>query len=295
MFFDFCLLWRPLRMTDRARRRESNVSSARAVLPSWSWAGWETEITWPYTWNYSSNPADPTPIVLGQIRPCYRIQLSYTAGDGTSVPINTSWFNDAIKTEEEDPLPEWTSDSADDVVAQDWALISKKAVFRHQSERSIQFCIPVALSTSMAPARVTKLLSFRTTAGEFKLGATRTSMTRIHTMDGRPAGTLWQHDESDPAYIRATTGVMDDRRSIELIAILGCTTPRQHDLIWDMTDISALTNYDELNAMPRTEDVYNVMWIARNENDVAYRKGTGVVQREAWEAEASCWADVTLG
>ena len=295
MFFDICLLWRPLRMDGHAPRRESIVSTGRACLPSWSWAGWETEVTWPYTWNYSSNPADPTPIVLGQIRPFYRIDPFYTAEDGTPIAIQASWFDDAIKAKEEESLPEWTSEAADDVVAQEWGTTSNKAVFRHNSERTIHFCIPVALSTSITPARLINLLSFRTKAGKFKLGATRKSVTRIHTMDGRPAGTLWQHNENDSAYIGATTGVIENRTSIELIAILGCTTPRQLDLIWDMPDISALTNFDELNVMPRTEDIYNVMWIARDENKVAYRKGTGVILREVWEVEAPDSIHVTLG
>ena len=31
-------------------------------------------------------------------------------------------------------------------------------------------------------------------------------MTRIRTLDGEPAGTLWEHDETDQVFRRATKG-----------------------------------------------------------------------------------------
>jgi hypothetical protein len=65
--------------------------------------------------------------------------------------------------------------------------------------------------------------------------------------------------------------------------------------MWEMPDISTLTDFNNLIELPRTEDIYNVMWIARDENDIAYRKGTGIILRELWEQEAVDWIDVRLG
>lgn len=233
MFFDMCLLWRPLRRTGNAsRRRPKRLDNGPMYLPSRSWAGWETEVTWPYTWHFTEDFAGPTPIMLKNTRPFFRIQLSYIAADGSTVSINALWLDKAVRMMKQDSLSSWKSHNIDSDVMQEWALSSDEVVFENLSElseHSIRFCFPVSLSTSVIPARNTNLLSFRTTSGRFKLGETRSSVARIYTMDTRPAGTLWQHDGNDPDFLHATTGT-----AIELIAILGCTTPRESDFMWEM-------------------------------------------------------------
>lgn len=104
-------------------------------------------------------------------------------------------------------------------------------------------------------------------------------------MNNRPAGTLWQHDDND----------LEDCMFIELIAILGCTTLRESDFMWEMPDTSTLTHFNNLIEPPRTEDIYNVMWITRGENDIAYRKCTSIIMRGVWQQEAVDWIDVRLG
>ena len=296
MFFDICLLWRPLRrIGDASRRRPKGLCTSPALLPSWSWAGWETDVTWPYTWNLDQDYAGPTPIMLGNIRPFYRIQLSYIASDGGKVPISATWFDDAVNMMEQDYLPDWESISIGDDLLQDWDLKSETFIFRHHSERGpTRFCFPISLSTSIAPARNTNTLSFRTTTSRFKFGETRSSVVRLHTMDNRPAGTLWQHDNSDSEFIRSTIGPLEDRISIELIAILGCTIPRETDFMWEMPDMSVPTTFKDFEGLPRTEDIYNVMWITWEDNATASRKGTGIVRRDIWETEAVDWINVEL-
>ncbi|KAL7906104.1 heterokaryon incompatibility protein domain-containing protein [Trichoderma velutinum] len=72
MFFDICLLWRPLRKLGNASRRQpKRLSNGPVYLPSWSWAGWETEVTWPYTWNFTLDVAGPTPIMLKNTQPFF--------------------------------------------------------------------------------------------------------------------------------------------------------------------------------------------------------------------------------
>ena len=234
LFFDICLLWRPLRRTQNPSRRRTGL------LPSWSWAGWENEVTWPYTWNYTSDFAGPIPIMLGNTRPFYQIQMSYTITDQLSVPIGASWSDDATKIIEQGAVPEWRSSSLDTSTLQEWGLPPGEVFFKHVSEENIRFCFPVSLSTSLTLSHIPNLLNFRTTAGTFKLGEVRRSVTRIHTMQGAPAGVLWQHDENDDDFLSATAGPIDDRSSIELIAILGCTILRESNPFWEMPDVFVL-------------------------------------------------------
>lgn len=288
LFFDMCLLWRPLRKTGNAsRRRPKRLDNGPVYLPSWSWAGWETEVTWPYTWNFTEDFAGPTPIMLKKTQPFFRIQLSYIAANGTTVPIRARWLDEAIEMMGRNSLAGWKTHAIEEDTSQEWALSSKEVMFENVSEpkNDIRFCFPVSLSTSTVPARNTNLLTFRTMSGHFKLGETRSSVARIHTMNNRSAGTLWQHDNND----------LEEGISIELIAILGCTTPRESDFMWEMPDISTFTDFNNLIKLPRTEDIYNVMWIIRGDNDIAYRKGTGIIMRETWEHEAVDWIDVRLG
>ncbi|KAL7897578.1 heterokaryon incompatibility protein domain-containing protein [Trichoderma sp. SZMC 28014] len=288
MFFDMCLLWRPLRETSNAsRRRPKRLDNGPVYLPSWSWAGWETKVSWPYTWNFTEDFAGPMPIMLKKVQPFFRIQLSYTTADGTTIPVRAHWLDKAIEIMGQKSLPGWETHAIEEYASQEWALSSKEVIFENVSEpkNDIRFCFPIQLSTSMVPARNTNLLTFRTTSGHFKLGEIRSSAARIHTMNDRPAGTLWQNDDND----------LEEGISIELIAILGCTTPRESDFMWEIPDISTLTDFNNLIKLPRTEDIYNVMWIIRDDNDIAFRKGTGIILREVWEQEAVDWIDVRLG
>ncbi|KAM0511515.1 hypothetical protein ACHAPE_009767 [Trichoderma viride] len=226
--------------------------------------------------------------MLKETQPFFRIQLSYIAANGSTVPVRALWLDKAIEMMmNQNPLPGWKTHGIEEYVSQEWALSSDEVIFENVSEQKndIQFCFPISLSTSMIPARNTNLLTFRTMSGHFTLGETRSSVARIYTMNNRPAGTLWQYDDND----------LEGCISIELIAILGCTTPRESDFMWEMPDISTLADFNNLIELPRTEDIYNVMWIARDENDIAYRKGTGIILRQLWEQEAVDWIDVRLG
>lgn len=127
----------------------------------------------------------------------------------------------------------------------------------------------------------------------FKLGEIRGPMTRIHTLSGEPAGTLWQHDEDDEGFLQATTGPLAERPSIELIMILGCSYPKSEAEIWD-TDELLRDEYLEGKAERAAfEIVANVLWIERAEN-VAYRKASGVVYARTWYDAPLRPVEVTL-
>lgn len=297
MFFDMCLLWRPSGTSGRALRRRPNSTSDHVDLPTWSWAAWETEVSWPFTWNVTSNPADAMPIMLGGKQPRYRIRPTYTSVyDDRVTAIQACWFDVNDNFEDEVSYPDWSRNTTKVEMTQEWGLPpATKASFKHDSDSSIEFCYPFQLSTSPIPARIVSRIEFDTTHGDFKLGAVRNSISQILTIDGRPAGTLWHHDSEDVDFIHATTEPLEERTSIELIAILCCHTPVGQNSMWTMSDVSVVPQLNAVTALQKTEELYNVMWIVRDQDDIAYRKATGVVKRDIWEMEASEWVNIVLG
>ena len=54
-----------------------------------------------------------------------------------------------------------------------------------------------------------------------------------------------------------------------------------------MPEVSEPKLLNDIVRTARTEEIYNVMWVMRDEEGIAYRKGTGVVDRDIWEIEMS--------
>lgn len=294
-FFDICLLWRPLRRLGPARRRQSKMTSENCGLPTWSWVSWETEVSWPYTWNRNNDPAGPVPILLGNMRPFYQIQIHHSTQQGSKTPIDGSWFNFVRAALDKQVPSGWSSHKVSELEIQDYGVSEDAMFFTHELDRSVDFCFPVRVCDELQPPRTAELLHFRTSSGRFTLGETRRCMTRIHTLDGAAAGTLWQHDEADKDYVRAMGGPLSDRLSIELVAILGCIIPKDNGVIWDASDISVRDFVDNDTEPSRTEEVYNVMWIERDKGGIAHRKATGEVKRQVWEMNALESVDIVLG
>lgn len=285
-FFDVCLLWRPTRRLGPVRRRHASSISAERSLPSWSWAGWDSaEITLPYTWNRHQNPAGPLAVLFGNHKPFYQINMHTASENGELIPVNNSWFRYACGAVDEQLPPGWYSSKVSDLELEEYGNTESVSFFQHSADPAAEFWFPVPENPTFVPPRTSKTLHFETTSGRFRLGETRRSMTRIHTLDSSPAGTLWQHDEDDEEFLYATSGPLEARRPIELVAVLGCTIPRDDLVIWDPSEVSMPKFEGYHGRVPRTEVVYNVMWIHR-EGKKSYRKATGVVSRSVWDAAA---------
>jgi hypothetical protein len=119
-------------------------------------------------------------------------------------------------------------------------------------------------------------------------------------LDGSSVGLLWQHDELDPAYISASqSGTL-----IQLVAILGCIVAKDDQMLVQSTygrKNSSVTSSIEPRSLvgpqSHVKEVYAVLWIEWDgEGKVAYRKGTGQVDREAWDRYSNKQiVDVVLG
>lgn len=277
LFFDLCLLWQPLRRLGPAVRRERIKLDSDAPLPSWSWAGWETEVVWPFTWNRTTDPSGPAPVILGTMRPFYQTTFSYASSSGDDIKIPSEWSNFAFSGEERSS--DWVSHSTRPDANSDFTNQRDIPYFIHPSDASQQFWFPTPVSNRhWAPLSIDKV-NFRGMVGQFRLGQVRRYMTQILTLDGTHAGTLWQHDEDDAEYKKA---LIDDM-PIDLVAIIGCVVANDDHSWWDLPQASLENlSMENLQEPERTRQVYNVLWINRD-GEVAYRKGSGEVDRFIWD------------
>lgn len=62
-----------------------------------------------------------------------------------------------------------------------------------------------------------------------------------------------------------------------------------------MSEVSEPKTLHDIGRTARTAEIYNFMWVVRDEEGIAYRKGTGVVNREIWEKEMSSPVGIVLG
>ena len=166
--------------------------------------------------------------------------------------------------------------------------------YTHTSDPSVRFWFPTSVCEISTAPRNPNFISFTTTNGYFKLGARRRFVTTINAPDDTPIGLLWPHDELDPVYISAT----EEGTLIQLVAILGCVVPKDDYL----SDWATYDNHDDSSTRAqrppkRVKEVYAALWIQRDyDSKVAYRKGTGQIDREAWEHYAETKStDVVLG
>ena len=291
LFFDICLLWQPQRTSGAVARRKMRIESPDCILPSWSWAGWVTEATWPYTWIRNFDITAPTAVMMQNVRPFYRIELYYRDDQGSKRPIANSWANFGCAALDQENPPQWLRHKLGD--SQDYGRIGQY-YFTHKSDPTVGFWFPIPICERLELPRMIKFIDFRTRSGKFRLGKPRRTVTRIHALDGTVAGVLWQHAETDEDFVRATSGDFNNRMPIELVAILGCVVPKDDGHLWDASEVS-LKAFGETEEEPtRIKEIYNVMWI-QWDGDVAYRKATGEVDREIWEKFALEWKDITLG
>lgn len=293
IFFDVCLLWRPMRRLGPAIRRQSTSIIAQHSLPSWSWSGWDTEVSWPYTWNHHEDPARPVAISFGDLYPFYQVDFHAIYETETTL-INNSWLKSARPTFDGQLPPGWSSHQVSDSELREYGKDEPVCFFRHETERSAEFWFPVPHSPALQAPRTPGILQFDTTSAQFRLGETRRSMTRIYALDGTHAGTLWQHDEDDEDFLQATCGAIGIRAPIEFVAILGCTIPTEELVIWDQIALSTPKAYDKQARSPRTEDVYNVMWV-RRQGAISYRKATGEILRHIWDRSKLSHVSLRLG
>jgi hypothetical protein len=303
MFLDIALLWEPDGIS--RRRAPALGSHIRPCLPSWSWVGWEGEISvrnWDAGRYYIKKSEVPfvtgsrtwhrvTPILLWGV--CEDLKMARKQ-------IGCSWQQyRQCHWDETQPLPAgWTRHQAlHDMTIGDWyrPASRKEAVsyFTHARSPGTEFWFPIPISEeelypSICPTA--RYLHCKTQrmwfwGGEIcKLEKTFTKHTSllINEKNGNWAGILHLHNEPAESTIPNT--------AVELIALSkGCATPRN----------SFYEDFEEflIDESLRSKGIYNfyhVMWIEW-ENGIAYRKAIGRISQAMWEQQELEWIDLTLG
>lgn len=231
------------------------------------------------------------------------IECSDEPQDESKVAIQHTWLSFANEALDEQLPTGWRPRKASkafgstgfDSLARDYERLGGEvSFFKHEDDPSLEFCFPVPLCDQPQRPTLRRYLHFDTCLARCKLGEVRGTMTRIHRLDGTPMGTLWQHDEEDDDFKLATTGPMADRPVIELIQMIGSFVPKRESVTWDVDEVlegHSLHNNTEARAF---ELVWHVLWIQWDGN-IAYRKATGVVDDEIWDASDLSQVKVVLG
>ena len=282
---------------------------------------YETEISFPYTWLRHEEDSDEqpsaTPPLIGHTRPFFTVQMHYT--DSPDAETRSAVLNSWLEYADSGLEMGWKSSSeksGDDIRV--FGEPDDVLIYEHESHRQARFWFPVPMNTtlpaawehkyigttgtagwSIMPPRNPRYLHFRTTSGHFRLGKPGHNATEILTLGDGSVGTLYPHDELDPEFISATNDASEIRPTIELIAIFGNTIPNEDFEVWTES-----RNRDGIKHRPvhrhrdpkmyRSRDIYNVMWVQRVDG-IYYRKATGVVDRDAWDAHAQDMVNVILG
>jgi len=301
LFSDACLLWQPWGEVTRRIARQSD----NAVLPSWSWVGWQGNLnseSWRSAYGYMR--ANPEEFWESNSR-------AWFPSSWLTFPT-TTWFHSASIIGPKIPIHQLLPVSiAADVQRETYeppkgwekkyCHENKMYFYTHERapEQECWYPIPIGTGQSVStPVNRSRYLHCRTRRAFFVLGApfihkpssaVLTAMELKHANDDRWAGALrlnilWE-DWSQNQHIEGHTEGL-----CELIELSrGCVRDQ----------VTETPSFDEWmrKECPRKTglyEFYNVMWIERS-NDVAYRKAIGRVQRSSWEEVATEYVGIILG
>lgn len=295
MFFDICLLWRPLHRTNPPTARFAPIDTS--IFPSWSWLAYQTEISMPLSWMRQEDPSGPTPAMVKGHKPFYTINILYGYDRNVRSPIPNDWLLYADRNTKDNVPTDWKTQRVPHV----FDARRYEQSYTYKQHDDVEFWFPVIVSedtcspkhnATLDSARHARFLFFTTTYGYFQLGCSQRTATQILTSHGTNAGTLYAHDQ-------AGLSSSSQHSDIMLVAILGNVIPKEDFEIWQ--DISPEKGGIRVQARQQRYDtgasrgavVYHVLWV-QEINGVYYRKGTGVVDRAVWERCATRTLDVVL-
>lgn len=300
MFFDHCIIWRPLGAL--RRRRPDNDSSRVSRLPSWSWAGWEGLVylqgfrTWIdrsvdsiYDGVYDGVHDDD----YGQdeLQPMVEWYKSKTSNANASVLVSVKNTFHSIESAHRHKEPEACPDG--------WTKKTTpqgKPYYINESVSSTRFRLPIPLSNhdiASMPDNESRFLFFRAQHAWFLIGQD----VRLHDWQprsvklsrrvklcdplGKWAGSLMLHT--------SLSGPLPIGESCELLALSLATFSTDHFFNLGLDR--------ELPPLYKTSEAYkfyNVMWIEW-ESGIAFRKAVGKVDKDVWDQQNPRTIDVVLG
>ncbi|KAF7556307.1 hypothetical protein G7Z17_g1502 [Cylindrodendrum hubeiense] len=313
--FDSALMWRANSMNSMKRRKDSgrtNLLNLTSRLPSWSWISWKclgmTTIQ-EDTFRLWDRGYRTTPIV--------RWYTHETLDAAVKRPINSTWFYLPQKFQDSGfKLPEgWMREEYNKTQhgPEKYARGTPpdglgKYVYRHVTDPEQYFWLPIPITTlseaielSIAPQ--TPYISCRTRRGWFKatkipesefLGINYAHLKRKFTPgllnhQGKRCGWLHLHGMDDILQFPEDDSDVDFK--VEIVAI--CRRKEE--------DIFARKIREEVEEkregeiyIPVFKEMYCVLWVEWVAG-VAYRKASGVVEKDVWEGYDTEVVDLILG
>lgn len=283
MCFDAALLWQP--WTPMRPRIAEQTETKDAMLPSWSWAGWEGTIqteSWRSAAVYQlSNDNDDTTGQQCSWKTISTIQWYWSYRlESTRQPI-------LVPAEHANP----NLDMHVDEISPDWSCVSLSdqspiKLYRHSSLPSQLFRYPIPLCYKRAqlqPVVNTRYLHCKTRRAFLKLDeATLSSCSECLSVELRTSSGAWAGVLRLPWSSSECENILRQQR-------------REHNAMCELIEMSAGSvedqrleekTFDEWGtpACPRHKGLYefiNVMWI-RREGCMSYRRAVGRVEKAIW-------------
>jgi hypothetical protein len=293
MCFDAALLWQP--WVHMKRRKSRKLPLEEAVLPSWSWAGWEGVInseSLRSAANYQfENPAELNPLRESSWKTYSTVQWLYSENldsERHAITVPSQFARPSFAKIGDKLPPGWTTSAE-----------TGDGVVHHSCDPTTPFRFPIPIVGVEAPRQpvinarylhCTTKRAFLTLGNEVKSKASNCPAVQLTTLSGRWAGVFRLN--CLPYECQA---FLDERRcnaggQCELIEMSAGSVENQSP------DAQSFDEWEEPGC-GRTKGLYefvNVLWIERDE-EVAYRKALGRVRKDVWETEAKESVDITIG
>ncbi|KAK7911056.1 hypothetical protein PG985_013537 [Apiospora marii] len=306
MFFDLALWWKPLLSDTELRRRSTpsqQLESMTAHLPSWSWVGWQGQVS-------CCGDEIGFEVNASKLSQTHSITTWYAGHEPHGLqrrPI-ASWFHRRpLHCNPYPPPPGWTSEELAPAPSQRNTKPPGcgRHVFRHDSvpHKTFWYHLPThdtgSNNSTAIPSQMPYLFG-RTTRVHMHVSERFpenlpvqddvTTSPKLYLRDdcGNHVGHTWLHTESDFSLIPVDDGV---GFRIELAAICRRTLIGD-DPLWEGVGdpVKTAANGEERDEYAAYwsknelvyRDYYAVLWIEWN-NGIAYRQASGVVERSAWD------------
>jgi hypothetical protein len=317
LFFDVALLWH--NWQPMTRRIPKPSIDSKLPLPSWSWMGWRGNIgdcSWGSGADYMKRltlgrarrtPARTVPLVqwygrdkhkiMREINPSWLVYRDFSMAD-SSAELPSGWrrYRYVPKNQLGRHCKSFPNPSV------------PKYFFKHDSDKTAEFWYPIPISGEVEGPESSgryPFISCRTTRcwlyQEAHLKpAHLPSQAVVQNLEspltlrdcaGTWAGILIVHSPIDPDATQCELKTARKTAEFELIAISRGFVFSENKVM-----ISELLEWDHPERPKSFEiyEFYNVLWIEW-EDEIAYRKGIGRVEKHMWESQPQEWIDVTLG
>ena len=281
IFFDYCIIWQP---TGILRRRQvRGTSFLENDLPSWSWVGWEGEISFgtpipsdddpdyddraveiipTVQWRNSINPTSNSSSVKTIDYPSW---AKYRWGESEKLPIG--WHRELYP----DDTPYYT----------------------HETIPLVRFRYPIPLENTDASkptANRGRYLRFKTQRTWLSVGQRIAEQPVEWTSS---AACLVDSNGDWAGSVRLSISQSDELpkgESCELIALSSGVAQNSGDYFGKLDEWLV----PERPCESPLYEFYYVMWIER-ESGIAYRKAIGTVYKNVWESQRLEEVDIVLG